>query len=402
MELPVTLDDVRAAASVLAGEVACTPLSRALTLSEITGAEVWLKFENLQFTGSFKERGARNFLEHLSPDARKAGVVAASAGNHAQGVAYHAHRLGIPATIVMPADTPFSKVTNTEHLGATVELIGDSYAAALAAANKLSWGAGLTLVPAFDDPLVIAGQGTVGMEIVEAEPELDVILVPTGGGGLLSGIAVAVKALAPKVEVIGVESEGYPSLAHALGKSGEPEGGTTIAEGIAVREPGELPRKIAEQLVDDVVVVSEEHIEQGIALGIEIEKTVLEGAGAAGLAALIEAPERWRGRRIGVVLTGGNIDTRVLSSVLLRALARSGRVIRLQIEVPDRPGVLAMVADIVGTCRGNIVDVAHHRDQPGVAVKRAMLELSIETRDRSHADEIVNALTSAALRVTRA
>jgi threonine dehydratase len=238
--------------------------------------------------------------------------------------------------------------------------------------------------------------------MVEADAELDVILVPTGGGGLLAGIAVAVKALAPNIEVIGVESEGYPSLGHALGKVAAPTGGTTIAEGIAVHEPGELPRRIAEQLVDDVVVVSEEHIEQGIALGIEIEKTVLEGAGAAGLAALIETPERWQGRRIGVVLTGGNIDTRVLSSVLLRALARSGRVIRLQIEVPDRPGVLAMVADIVGTCRGNIVDVAHHRDQPGVAVKRAMLELSIETRDRPHADQIVNALTSAGLRVTRA
>lgn len=402
MTLPVTADDVEAAAATIAGAVAATPLTRSATLSEITGADVALKFENLQFTGSFKERGARNFLSHLDAEARVRGVVAASAGNHAQGVAHHARLLGIPATIVMPADTPFTKITNTEHLGAKVELAGDSYAAANAAANKLTWGTGKTLVPAFDDPLVIAGQGSIGLEMLRDAPDLDVIVVPVGGGGLIAGVAVAAKALNPRVHVVGVESEGYPSLTHALGKGLAPTGGSTIAEGIAVFEPGTLPHAIAQELVDDVVVVPEERIEEAIALGVEIEKTVLEGAGAAGLAALLEFPETFRGRRVGVILSGGNIDARVLSSVLLRALARSGRLIRLQIEVPDRPGVLAAVADIVGSNRGNIVDVAHHRDQPGVAVKRLMLALSIETRDRAHADEIVSALAEDGYRVSMA
>ena len=271
-----------------------------------------------------------------------------------------------------------------------------------AAANKLTWGGGKTLVPAFDDALVIAGQGTVGLEMMRDAPDLDVILVPVGGGGLIAGVAVAAKALNPRVHVIGVESEGYPSLTHALGKGAAPTGGSTIAEGIAVFEPGTLPHAIARELVDDVVVVPEERIEEAIALGVEIEKTVLEGAGAAGLAALLEYPDRFRGRRVGVILSGGNIDGRVLSSVLLRALARSGRLIRLQIEVPDRPGVLAAVADIVGSHRGNIVDVAHHRDEPGVALKQLLLELSVETRDRAHADEIVNALTEGGFRAAKA
>lgn len=402
MTLPVTADDVRAAAATIAGAVAATPLARSATLSEITGADVVLKFENLQFTGSFKERGARNFLAHLDAGARARGVVAASAGNHAQGVAHHAHLLGIPATIVMPADTPFTKITNTEHLGAHVQLVGDSYGAALAAANKLAGDAGKTLVPAFDDPLVIAGQGTVGLEMLADAPDLDVIVVPVGGGGLIAGVAVAVKAIHPRVHVVGVESEGYPSLSHALGRGDAPVGGSTIAEGIAVFEPGTIPHAIAQELVDDVFVVPEERIEEAIALGAEIEKTVLEGAGAAGLAALLEYPERFRGQRVGVILSGGNIDARVLSSVLLRALARSGRLIRLQIEVPDRPGVLASVAEIVGSHRGNIVDVAHHRDEPGVALKQLLLELSVETRDRAHADEIVTALTEGGYRVARA
>jgi threonine dehydratase len=402
MTLPVTIDDVGAAAATIAGAVVSTPLTRSATLSEITGADVALKFENLQFTGSFKERGARNFLAHLDDRARARGVVAASAGNHAQGVAHHAHLLGIPATIVMPADTPFTKVTNTEHLGAHVELVGDSYAAAFAAATKLTLEGGRTLVPAFDDPLVIAGQGTVGLEMLQAAPDLDVIVVPVGGGGLIAGVAVAAKALNSRVHVVGVESAGYPSLAHALGQCDPPAGGSTIAEGIAVLEPGTIPLAIAKELVDAVLVVTEERIEEAIALGVEIEKTVLEGAGAAGLAAMLEYPEHFRGRRVGVVLSGGNIDSRVLSSVLLRALARSGRLIRLQIEVPDRPGVLATVADIVGSHRGNIVDVAHHRDKPGVALKQLLLELSVETRDRAHADEIVNALTDGGFRAARA
>jgi threonine dehydratase len=399
VELPVGLGDVTAAAATLAGAVTETPTSAARTLSELTGAEVWLKFENLQFTGSFKERGARNFLAHLPHAARARGVVAASAGNHAQGVAYHAHLLGIDATIVMPADTPFTKVAQTAHHGATIVLEGEGYAGALARAAELARERGATLVPAFDDPLVIAGQGTVGLELLHQAPPLDAIVVPVGGGGLAAGIAVAVKGLAPATQVVGVQVEGYAGMLHALGRAGVPTAGATIAEGIAVVEPGVLTRRIVEALVDDLVVVSEQRVEEAIALGVEIEKTVLEGAGAAGLAALLEHPERFRGARVGVVLSGGNIDARVLTSVLLRALARSGRLVRLRIEVPDRPGMLAAVAGLVGDRRANIVDVQHRRDLPGLALKHALLELSIETRDRAHADEIVAALEADGFRV---
>jgi threonine dehydratase len=389
---PLTLAEIEDAAETLGDAVICTPTSPARTLSEITGAEVWLKFENLQFTGSFKERGARNFLAHLSPEARATGVVTASAGNHAQGVAYHAQLLGIPATVVMPADTPFAKVSNTELLGARVVLEGDSYAAAFAAAQRIGTESGATFVPAFDDPRVVAGQGTVGLELLRQAPRLDAVLVPVGGGGLIAGIAIAVKALAPDMRVVGVQIEGYPAMSHALGRAPAPVGGPTIAEGIAVFEPGVLTREIVRELVDDLLVVSERGVEAAIALGVEIEKTVLEGAGATGLAALLEHGDEFRSRRVGVVLSGGNIDARVLTSVLLRALARSGRLVRLRIEVTDRPGTLAKVAQLIGDARANIVDVAHHRDLPGVALKRTILEVSVETRDRNHAEAIVTAL----------
>jgi threonine dehydratase len=395
----VTAADVEAAADAVRDAVRETPTAPSETLSDITGAGVLLKFENLQFTGSFKERGARNFLCRLSPAERAQGVVAASAGNHAQGVAYHAKLLGIPATIVMPADTPFTKVSNTAHHGAQVLLEGSDYAGALAGAHRIVSETGACLVPAFDDELVIAGQGTVGLELLAQTDALDVdtVVVPVGGGGLVSGIAVAVKALRPEVRIVGVQAEGYASMSHALGRAPAPTGGPTIAEGIAVMAPGELTRTIVDALVDDLLVVPERRIEEAIALGAEIEKTILEGAGAAGLAALLEHAEEFRGRRTAVVLSGGNIDARMLSSVLMRALARSGRLVRLQIELPDRPGVLATVAEIVGGLRGNIVDVEHHRDLPGVAVKSVRLDLSIETRDRAHADEIVKALEAAGL-----
>jgi threonine dehydratase len=399
MALPVTLADVRDAAAAIGDAVAETPMSPARTLSAISGAELSLKFENLQFTGSFKERGARNFLVHLSPAARARGVVAASAGNHAQGVAYHAHLLDIPATIVMPAHAPFAKVSNTAHHGAHVVLDGEDYAGALAEAQRIANDTGATLVPAFDDPLIIAGQGTVGLEIVAQVDDLDAIVVPVGGGGLIAGIAVAVKAEHPGIRVIGAQVDSYPGMLHALGRAPAPAGGVTIAEGIAVTEPGVVTRDIVRDLVDDLLVVSEQRIEETIALALEIEKTVLEGAGAAGLAAVLEHPELFRARRVGVVLSGGNIDARMLTSVLLRALARSGRVVRLRIEVPDRPGVLATVAQLIASGRGNIVDVEHRRDQPGVAVKRALLEVSIETRDRAHADEIVKRLEAEGFRV---
>jgi threonine dehydratase len=395
MKPPVTLVDVRRAAETIHGAVVVTPTTPARTLSEITGAQLWMKFENLQFTGSFKERGARNFLAHLSTEARSHGVVAASAGNHAQGVAYHARLLGIDATIVMPADTPFTKVANTAHHGARVVLGGADYAAAFTRALALAAETGAHVVPAFDDVLVIAGQGTVGIELLAAAPKLDAIVVPVGGGGLIAGIAIAVNAIAPSTEVIGVQVDGYPGLAHALGRGPAPAGGATIAEGIAVVEPGLITREIARELVDDIVVVSEQHVEEAIARCIEIEKTVLEGAGAAALAAVIQHPERFRGRAVGVIASGGNIDARLLASVLHRALARSGRLVRLVIDVSDRPGALAAVTAAIAEQRGSIVDVEHRRDLPGVAVKSARLELLIETRDRDHAEAIVRALGSA-------
>jgi threonine dehydratase len=393
--LPVTAADIDAAAAAIAGAVVRTPTAASRTLSEITGARVWLKFENLQFTASFKERGALNFLLSLPDSTRANGVVAASAGNHAQGLAYHARRLGVPATIVMPVDTPFTKITRTELHDAKVVLAGTDYPGALAAALALAAENGATYVPAFDDARVIAGQGTVAREILDDLPQVDTIVVPVGGGGLVSGIAVAAKARRADIEIAGVQVAGYTGMIHALGRGPAPVPGPTIAEGIAVTEPGVLTQSIVSRLVDDLLVVAEQHIEAAVALAAEIEKTLVEGAGAAALAALVEYPDRFRGRDVVVVLSGGNIDLRVLSSVLLRALARSGRLVRLEIEVPDRPGVLAAVAQVIGDCRGNIVDVTHRRDLPGVTLKSARLEVSIETRDRAHAEAIVTALERA-------
>ena len=398
MPVPVTFADVQHARDTIAGAVLVTPTSAARTLSEITGADLWVKFENLQFTGSFKERGARNFLAHLSKDARSHGVVAASAGNHAQGVAYHARLMGIAATIVMPADTPFAKVANTAHHGAHVVLEGTDFAQASIYAHAVAAETGAHIVPAFDDLLVIAGQGTVGIELLAAAPTLDVIVVPVGGGGLISGVAVAVNAIAPATRVIGVQTDGYPGMLHALGRGPVPTDGPTIAEGIAVVEPGLITRDMVRDLVDDIVTVSEQHIEEAIALCIEIEKTVLEGAGAAALAAVIQYPERFRGRRVGVIASGGNIDARLLASVLHRALARSGRLVRLEIDVPDRPGALAAVTAAIAEQGGSIVDVEHRRDLPAIPIKSARLELLIETRDRDHAGAMVRALESAGFR----
>jgi threonine dehydratase len=400
VQLPVTLVEVEAAAAAIADSVVATPTSLSRTFAELTGArEVWLKLENLQFTASFKERGARNFLVWLSPEEQQRGVVAASAGNHAQGVAYHARALNIPVTIVMPVDTPFTKIANTEHHGARVVLEGEGFAGALSAAQRITNDTGATFIPAFDDPLIIAGQGTVALEILRDAPEVEVIVVPVGGGGLIAGIAIAAKSLRADVEVVGVQVDSYAGMLHALGQAPAPSGGATIAEGIAVVKPGARTREIVRELVDDVVVVPEARIEEAVALALEIEKTVLEGAGAAGIAALLEHRDRFAGRKVAVVCSGGNIDLRVLSSVILRALARSGRLVRLRIDVPDRPGVLAAIAHVIGEHRGNIVDVAHHRDLPGVALKTAALELSVESRDVEHARTITAALESAGFHV---
>jgi len=395
----VTFADVEAAAATIRHSVIETPTLRSRTLSEIAGADLWVKFENQQFTGSFKERGARNFLAHLPAEARTRGVVAASAGNHAQGVAYHARLLGIAVTIVMPADTPFSKTANTAHHGARIVLEGADYAAAFAHAQAIAADTGARLVPAFDDPWIIAGQGTVALELVAAVPKLDVVVVPVGGGGLIAGIAVVLKHLLPGVRIVGVQSEGYPGMVHALGRGPAPTNGPTIAEGIAVGEPGVLTREIVGDLVDELMTVTEERIEEAIALYVEIEKSVVEGAGAAALAAVLQHPDTFRGRTVAFIASGGNIDARMLTSVLLRALARSGRLVRLHIDVPDRPGALAAVSAIIAGEHSNIVDVQHRRDLPGIALKRTRLELSIETRDREHADQIVRVLTASGLHV---
>jgi threonine dehydratase len=392
VSLPVSADDVAAAAERIRGAVIETPCSPSRTLSDITGAEVVLKFESLQYTASFKERGARNFLLTLDPEQRARGVVAASAGNHAQGVAYHARLLGIPATIVMPATTPFTKITRTETLGATVVLTGTTLTEAMSEARERARRTGATLVPAYDDAAIIAGQGTVALEMLAARPDLEVIVVPIGGGGLIAGMAVAVKAARPDIEVVGVQSERYAAMVRGLGRTAEAPGGTTVAEGIAVTEPGLMTSEIIKALVDDLLVVREETIEEAISLYLEIEKVVVEGAGAASLAAVLEHRTRFAGRRVGLVVSGGNIDLRVLSSVILRALARSGRLVRLRLEIKDQPGTLAEVATIIGDAGGNIIDVSHHRDLPGVPLKDTVLEVSLETRDRAHANAIVAAL----------
>ncbi|HEY1738470.1 MAG TPA: threonine ammonia-lyase [Acidimicrobiia bacterium] len=386
--LPVTITDVEAAAAALARVVVRTPCAESQTLSAITGTRVWCKLEGFQYTASFKERGARWFLDQLDADTRARGVVAASAGNHAQGVAHHAALLGIPATIVMPHGTPFTKVSRTEVLGARVVVEGDGFHDARAHADALAADSGATFVPAFDDPHIIAGQGTVALEILEQAPELDTLVVPVGGGGLVSGCAVAVRARRPDVRVIGVQVDKYAGLAHALGHAAAPTGGMTIAEGIAVIEPGALTTEITRELVDEIVVVTEDDVERAVGLYLDIEKVVVEGAGAASLAALLARPDLFAKRNCVLVASGANIDPRVLSSVLLRSLARNGRLVRLRMDVPDRPGALAIVASLIGAAGGNIVDVDHHRDRLGVPLREAVLEVSVETRDAEHAARI--------------
>jgi len=393
--LAVALDDIRAARDLIAGTIEPTPLARSQVLSEMAGCEVWLKLENLQFTASFKERGALVKLSSLTEAERAAGVVAASAGNHAQGVAYMARRLDIPATIVMPTATPFTKISRTEALGAKIVLSGESLAEAGDHADALQAEHGLTLVHPYNDAKVIAGQGTIAIEILESNDSFDTLIVPIGGGGLISGVAVAAKALKPAIEIVGVETALYPSMYQAI-RGEEPQvGGQTIADGIAVKIPGTLTQPIVERLVDDIVLVGEAAIEQSVQTLIEIEKTVAEGAGAAALAALFENRDRFAGKRVCVMVSGGNIDARVLASILMRGLVREGRLIRLRVEISDAPGALATVATLIGQCGGNIVEIYHQRLFQDVPVRRADLDVVLETRDRSHVDSIVGALRDA-------
>ena len=393
--LPVTLGDVQAAASRIGGSVVRTPTLHSQTLSQLTGASVWLKFENHQFTAAYKERGALNTLLQMSGDARAKGVIAASAGNHAQGLAYHGHRLGIPVTIVMPKPTPTVKVTQTESHEATVILEGETFDAAYAHARQLEAERGLTFVHPFDHPFIIAGQGTVALEMLADAPGIDTLVIPIGGGGLFSGMGTAARGLKPGIDLVGVQAELYPSMYAALKQVDLPCEGDTLAEGIAVKQPGTLTRRFVEALADDILLVSERDLEKSVSLFLQIEKTVVEGAGAAGLAALIAHPERFRGREVGIVLCGGNIDTRLLANVLLRDLARSGRLARLRVRLQDRPGALFNVARIFHEQQVNIIEVYHQRVFTTLPAKGLITDIECETRDRAHLDRLIDALRAA-------
>ncbi len=397
--LPVSIDDVRAAHDRIRASIVRTPTLISRTLSQMTGATVYLKFENLQFTAAYKERGALNTLLQLSPEACAKGVIAASAGNHAQGLAYHANRLGIPATIVMPTNTPTVKVTQTEGHGAKVVLHGDTFDAAYAHARVLEGECGFTFVHPFDDPRVIAGQGTTAIEMLQDVPDIDLMVVPIGGGGLISGVATVTRAAAQEgghpIEVVGVEAELFPSMYNRINGTTMPCAGDTLAEGIAVKEPGGITSKMVAELVDDIVLVSERSLEMAVSLLLQIEKTVVEGAGAAGLAALLQHPERFKGRTVGIVLCGGNIDTRLLANVLLRDLARSGRLARLRIRLQDQPGALYNVARIFDQERVNIIEVYHQRVFTTLPAKGLITDIECEARDRAHLDRLVAALKAA-------
>ena len=380
-ETLLSVDDVHRAAGRFNGNIADTPFLHSETLSTLTGAELWLKFENLQFTGSFKQRGALNTLLSLSPDERCRGVIAVSAGNHAQGVAYHAAQLGIPALIVMPQNTPMVKIARTRAFGAEVILSGSNFAEASAEVPKLIEQRGVVLIHPFDDDRVIAGQGTVALEMLRDKPDLDVLVVAVGGGGLISGVSIVARSLAPAIEIIGVQSERYPSMAQAMGRSGAGPGGMTIAEGIAVAEAGRRTRQYVKALVDDIVIVPEWQIETAISLLLQIEKTLCEGAGAAGLAAVLADPARFHGKRVGLILCGGNIDGRLLSAVLRRQQVREGTLFRLRVQLADSTGMLGQLCSEIGHMGGNINTVMHDRGFLAADAKSAQVEIEVELAD---------------------
>jgi threonine dehydratase len=391
LRLP-TLEDIRDAAKMIQGAVMKTPFLPAPRLSALTGAEVWVKYENLQVTNAFKERGALVKLLSLSPEDRARGVIAMSAGNHAQAVAYHATRLRVPSTIVMPVTTPHVKVTATRGFGAHVVLCGETVAEAEVEAERLAARDGLTFVHPYDDFDVIRGQGTIALEMLDEQPDLDVIVAPVGGGGLAGGIAIAAKALQPRIEIVGVETRLYPSMWAELRDLPVHAGGTTLAEGIAVRRVGRLTLDIARRMMDDLVLVDEADIERAVNLYLTLQKTMAEGAAGAGLAALLVAPERFRGRKVGLVLCGGNIDPRILASIMVRELTREEKIVAIRMIIPDRPGVLGEITTILGRMGGNILEVEHSRTMLKVPAKGATLDVVFEVRDGAHAQEIIAAL----------
>ncbi len=393
----VSAADVRAAAIRLAGQIENTPCLHSRTLSAITGAEVWLKFENLQFTASFKERGALNRLLALDATERARGVIAVSAGNHAQGVAYHAQRLGIPAVIVMPAFTPTVKVERTRGFGAEVILTGDSFEDARAAAGALAAERGLTMIHPYDDARVIAGQGTIALEMLAAAPELEVLVVAVGGGGMISGMALAAREIKPGIEILGVQTEHFPGMYAAFKGLQLPSAQASLAEGIAVREPGVLTRAIVGRAVDDMLLVGEGDIEHAVVMLLEIEKTVVEGAGAAGLAALLRHPERFAGRKVGLVLCGGNINPMVLADIIERGMVRAGRLARIRVHTRDVPGALARAATLIAEAGGNIEDVSHQRAFTSLPVNNAELEFVLQTRGAEHVQQVLDTLRRAGL-----
>jgi threonine dehydratase len=387
----VTLADIEAARQVIDGHVLRTPMLPAPRLSALTGADVFVKYENLQVTNSFKERGARTKLASLTAAERERGVIAMSAGNHAQAVAYHAALLGISATIVMPEQTPFVKVAATRAHGARVVLEGESISEAQARAATEARERGLIWVHPYDDPYVIAGQGTIALEMLEAEPTLDTLVIPIGGGGLVSGIATAAKAVKPGIDIVGAESALYPSMWNALRGEQRPLGGATLAEGIAVKNVGSLTLPIIRALVSDIILVDEEHIERAVNAYLTLQKAMAEGAGAAGLAAMLAEPERFAGKRVGLVLCGGNIDPRILASIMIRELEREHRIVSFRLTIADRPGLLGQIATTLGKLGANILEVDHRRMFLDVPAKGARLDVTVETRDAAHADEILAA-----------
>ncbi len=392
--LPATLADIRAAAETLKGQVLRTPTLPAPKLSILTGAEVWVKYENMQVTNSFKDRGAFVKLSSLDAAARKTGVVTMSAGNHAQAVAYHAQRLDIPAKIVMPEQTPQVKVRATERFGASVVLDGETLAESQIRAEQFVREEGLTLVHPYDDPAIIAGQGTVALEMLEDAPDLDIIVVPIGGGGLISGIAIGAKGLNSGIEIIGVESSLYPSMINAMTGKPRPKGGPTLAEGIAVKNVGTLTLPVVRGLVSEVLLASESDLERAVNAFASYQKAMAEGAGAAGLAAMLAYPDRFRNKKVGIVLCGGNIDPRIMASIMVRELERESRIARFRLTINDQPGVLGRVATRLGELGANILEVSHGRLYLDIPAKGASLDITVETRDRAHADLVLQELNS--------